>query len=331
MKVAVVGATGLVGRTILTVLSEFSFPVSQLLPVASEQSVGQSVDFEGKSYTIKSIGEVLEARPDVCFFAAGSDISAEMAPKFAEQGTLVVDNSSYWRMQEQVPLVVPEVNPESIGQHKLIANPNCSTIQLVVALAPLHRAYGIKRIVVSTYQSVSGTGKKGLDQLAAELQGQSHFSAYANPIAGNCLPQCDVFDVDDYTKEEWKIVNETRKILGDASIAISSTAIRVPVAIGHSESVNIEFHQPFDVAQAKALLVAAPGILVQDDPANGQYPMAIHVAGKNEVFVGRIRRDSSVANGLNLWVVADNLRKGAATNAVQIAQVWAKSASILVQ
>ena len=321
MIVAVVGATGVVGSKMLEVLEERNFPVTELLPVASSRSWGKKVSFRGKEWTVISADEAVARKPVLALFSAGGATSGELAPKFAAAGCYVVDNSSFWRMDPSVPLVVPEINADVLTpQDHIIANPNCSTIQMVLALAPLHKAYGIKRIVVSTYQSVTGAGQRGIEQLEAERAGGSG-SKFPHPIDLNILPHIDSFLPDGYTKEEMKMVNETRKILRDPSIAVSATTVRVPVKGGHSESVNIEFCKPYDLAEARRLMAEMPGVVVQDDPENNVYPMPLYAWGKDEVFVGRIRRDPSVENGMNLWCVSDNIRKGAATNAVQIAQV----------
>ena len=321
MKVAVVGATGLIGSRMLEVLEERHFPVTELLPVASSRSWGKKVTFQGKEWTVMSADEAIAQKPVLAIFSAGGSASGELAPKFAAIGCYVVDNSSYWRMDPSVPLVVPEINADVLKKDSyIIANPNCSTIQMVMCLAPLHKAYGIKRIVVSTYQSVTGAGQKGLSQMEAERAGGSG-DKFPYPIDMNVIPHIDVFQPDGYTKEEIKMVNETRKILRDPSIAVSATTVRVPVKGGHSESVNIEFRKPYDVDEARRLMAEMPGVVVQDDPAHNVYPMPLYAWGKDEVFVGRIRRDFSVENGLNIWCVSDNARKGAATNAVQIAQV----------
>jgi len=319
MKVAVVGATGLVGQQMLKVLEETHFPVTTLIPVASERSIGIPVRFQGKDVPIVGIEEAIALHPDIALFSAGSDISRDFAPRFAEAGTVVIDNSSAWRMEKEVPLVVPEINMHTVKQAKIIANPNCSTIQMVMALAPLHKSFEIKRLVISTYQSVTGTGKEALDQLMDERSGKRGRKVYPYPIDMNCLPHCDVFLENDYTKEEMKLVHETRKILEDPSLRITATAVRVPVMGGHSESVNVEFEKPFEIQEVRRLLAETPGVVVQDNPAENEYPMPNLAGGKDEVFVGRIRRDESIENGLNLWIVSDNLRKGAATNAVQIA------------
>ena len=327
MKVAVVGATGLVGTKMLQVLEERAFPVSELLPVASERSVGKEVFFKGKPYKVVSMQDAIAAKPQLAIFSAGGSTSLEWAPKFAEAGITVVDNSSAWRMDPAKPLVVPEVNADVLtAKDKIIANPNCSTIQMVVALQPLHKRYKIKRIVVSTYQSVTGTGKKAVDQLMGERDKtvagkESEFPmAYKYQIDLNVIPQIDVFLDNGYTKEEMKMVNETKKIMGDDSIRVTATTVRIPVVGGHSESVNVEFEQDFDLAEVKQLLSEAPGVVLQDEPSEQLYPMPLWAHEKDEVFVGRLRRDETQPNTLNMWVVSDNLRKGAATNAVQIAE-----------
>lgn len=324
MRVAVVGATGLVGQKMLQVLQERRFPVTELLPVASERSIGKIVKFAGKEWDVMLPADAVAQKPVLAIFSAGGSVSAEWAPKFAEVGCRVVDNSSYWRMDPTKKLVVPEINADVLTKDDyIIANPNCSTIQMVLPLAPLHKAYGIKRIVVSTYQSVTGTGMKGLSQLLAEREGKewgSYPAVYPCPIEGNILPHIDSFLETGYTKEEMKMVNETKKILRDERIRVTATTVRVPVYGGHSESVNVEFERPFELADVRRLMAEMPGVVVQDDPKNNVYPMPINAWEKDEVFVGRIRRDESVENGINLWCVSDNLRKGAATNAVQIAQ-----------
>ncbi len=324
MKVAVVGATGLVGTRMLEVLAERNFPVTELYPVASARSVGRKILFKGKEYPVVSAEDAIAARPDLALFSAGGDTSRELAPAFAEVGCRVVDNSSCWRMDPTKKLVVPEINGDVLEESDyIIANPNCSTIQMLLPLAPLHKAYGIKRIVVSTYQSVTGTGYKAVDQMNAEREGGKwgeYPAVYPYPIDQNILPHIDSFLESGYTKEEMKMVNETHKILRDESIGVSPTPVRVPVQGGHSESVNLEFKRDFTVEDARRLMEEMPGVVVQDDPANNVYPMPLFAWGKNEVFVGRIRRDPSVQYGLNFWCVADNLRKGAATNAVQIAE-----------
>ncbi|GAC1419714.1 MAG: aspartate-semialdehyde dehydrogenase [Flavisolibacter sp.] len=324
-KVAVVGATGLVGTKMLQVLEERNFPVAELIPVASERSVGKVVIFKGKNYKIVGMLEAISLKPDIALFSAGGSTSLEWAPKFAQAGTTVIDNSSAWRMDPTKPLVVPEVNAEVLtAQHQIIANPNCSTIQMVVALQPLHKKYKINRIVVSTYQSVTGTGKKAVDQLFNERGGKQGEMAYKYPIDLNALPQIDVFLENGYTKEEMKMVHETRKIMQDDSIRITSTTVRIPVIGGHSESVNIEFEKEFDLAELKEILSKAPGVVLQDDPSKQLYPMPLMAHEKDDVFVGRIRRDESQPKTLNMWIVSDNLRKGAATNAVQIAEYLIK-------
>ena len=321
MKLAVVGATGLVGTEILEVLQEHQFPYDQLLLVASERSKGKVIEYMGKSHVIIGLEDAVAAQPEIAIFSAGGSTSLEWAPKFAAVGTVVIDNSSAWRMDPNKKLVVPEINAKEIGAaDKIIANPNCSTIQMVLALEPLRQRYGIKRIVVSTYQSVTGTGKAAVDQMMAERQGKTPEMVYPHKIDLNVLPHIDVFQPNGYTKEEMKMINETKKIFSDESIQVTSTTVRVPTMGGHSEAVNVEFNQDFDLAEVRTLLENAPGIIVQDDPANFVYPMPIHAHKKDEVFVGRLRRDESQPNTLNMWIVADNLRKGAATNAVQIAE-----------
>ncbi len=317
MKVAVVGATGLVGTKMLQVLAERNFPVTELVPVASERSVGKEVEFKGKKYKVVSMSDGIAAKPAVAIFSAGGNTSLEWAPKFAEAGIRVIDNSSAWRMDPTKKLVVPEVNADVLTQEDMIiANPNCSTIQMVVALQPLHQKYQIKRVVVSTYQSVTGTGKKAVDQLFNERKGVEGEMAYKYQIDLNVIPQIDVFLDNGYTKEEMKMVKETNKIMGDDSIRVTATTVRIPVVGGHSESVNVEFANDFDLAEVKDLLSKAPGVIVQDDPAQALYPMPLWAHEKDEVFVGRLRRDETQANTLNMWIVSDNLRKGAATNAV---------------
>lgn len=327
MKVAVVGITGLVGGVMCKVLEERNFPITEFLAVASERSVGKEVEFKGKTHTVISMEAAVEARPDIAIFSAGGSTSLEWAPKFAAVGTTVVDNSSAWRMDPDKKLVVPEINAGVLTPaDKIIANPNCSTIQMVMALAPIHQKYGIKRLVISTYQSVTGTGMKAVKQYHLESKGfepKPEEMAYFYPIFENCIPHCDVFLDNDYTREEMKLVHETRKILSDDSIRITSTAVRVPVLGGHSESVNVELEKAFEVEDIKQLLREMPGVIVTDDIQNKQYPMPLHAKDRDEVFVGRIRRDESVDNGLNMWIVSDNLRKGAATNAVQIAEYLA--------
>jgi len=321
MKVAVVGATGVVGSVLLDLLEKRKFPVTEIIPVASERSVGNKVSFKGQEYSIVSLDDAVKMKPTVALFSAGGSTSLEWAPKFAEVGTRVVDNSSAWRMDSTKKLVVSEVNSNVLTKEDyIIANPNCSTMQMLVVLAPLHRKYKIKRLVVSTYQSVSGTGKNAIDQLNNEREGGESSKVYPYSIDQNLLPHCDVFEEDGYTKEENKLINETRKILNDNSIKITSTAVRVPIEICHGESVNIEFENEFEIESIFEILKNAPGLIVEDDPEKNKYPMPINSANKDEVFVGRIRRDFSIASGLNLWIVADNLRKGAATNTIQIAE-----------
>jgi aspartate-semialdehyde dehydrogenase len=321
MKVAVVGATGLVGTKMLQVLAERNFPVTELIPVASPQSVGKSISFNGKSYTVVGMETAIALRPDVALFSAGGSTSLEWAPRFAAAGIPVIDNSSAWRMDPEKKLVVPEVNADVLTSNdRIIANPNCSTIQMVVALYPLHLRYKIKRIVVSTYQSVTGTGKKAVDQLFNERKGVQGEMAYAYPIDLNVIPQIDVFLDNGYTKEEMKMVKETKKILRDDTIRVTATTVRIPVVGGHSESVNIEFEKPFELSDITQTLSEAPGVVVQDDVQAKIYPMPLWAQEKDEVFVGRIRRDESQDNTLNMWIVSDNLRKGAATNAIQIAE-----------
>ncbi len=325
MRIAVVGATGLVGGEILKVLKERKFPVTELIPVASEKSVGSQVEFDGKHYTVKSMDEAIALKPQIAIFSAGSGTSLQHAPRFAEVGTTVIDNSSAWRMHPDKKLVVPEINAHTLTKEdKIIANPNCSTIQMVVVLNPLHKKYKIKRVVVSTYQSVTGTGKKAVDQLMNERADIDGPKAYPHKIDLNVLPHIDVFLENGYTKEEMKMVNETKKIMGDDSIRVTSTTVRIPVIGGHSESVNVEFERDFDLAEVRNILANTEGVIVQDEPQQNIYPMPMNAHGRDEVFVGRIRRDESQPNSLNLWIVADNLRKGAATNAVQIAEYLIK-------
>ena len=320
MKVAVVGATGLVGTEMLLALERFDFPVSDLIPVASARSLGKTVTFRGRTYPVVDMEAGIAARPDIAIFSAGGGTSLTYAPRFAEVGCTVVDNSSAWRMDPEVPLVVPEINMDAVApHHRIIANPNCSTIQMVMALAPVHRQWGIRRLVVSTYQSVTGTGKAAVDQLMAERAGAPAHPVYPQQIDLNCLPHCDVFLDNDYTKEEMKLVHETRKILGDPDIGVTATAVRVPVIGGHSESVNVETVRPFDLAEVRAAMAAMPGVVVMDDVKSLRYPTPRHAHGQDEVFVGRLRLDASQPQAFNCWIVADNLRKGAATNAVQIA------------
>ena len=321
MKVAVVGVTGVVGTVLLKLLEEREFPVSEIIPVASEKSVGNKIMFKGQDYKIVSIGDAVNMKPDIALFSAGGSISLEWAPKFAKEGTRVVDNSSAWRMDSTKKLIVSEVNSKVLTKEDfIIANPNCSTMQMLVVLAPLHKKYKIKRLVISTYQSVSGTGKNAIDQLESERNDVNSSKVYPHLIDQNLLPHCDVFEKDGYTKEENKLINETRKILNDNSIQITSTAVRVPIEICHGESVNIEFEKDFEIEDIFEILSNSPGLVVEDDPDNNKYPMPINSANKDEVFVGRIRRDFSIKSGINLWIVADNLRKGAATNTIQIAE-----------
>lgn len=322
MKLAVVGATGLVGSEMLKVLGERNLRIDQLIPVASEKSLGKKVQFMEKTFPVVMPEEAIAQKPSFALFSAGGKVSLEWAPRFASEGITVIDNSSAWRMDPDVPLVVPEINADSIQEtNRIIANPNCSTIQMVMVLAPLHRHFRIKRIVVSTYQSVTGTGVKAVQQLLNERQGIKGEMAYRHPIDLNLIPQVDVFLENGYSKEEMKMVNETRKILSDSSISITATTVRVPVMGGHSESVNVEFDSDFDLSTVRALLSSTPGVVVQDDLSQSVYPMPLDCQGRDEVFVGRIRRDESREKSLNLWIVADNLRKGAATNAVQIAEL----------
>ena len=327
MKIAVVGATGMVGQVMLKVLEERNLPITELIPVASEKSVGKKITFKSKQYDIVSMETAISMKPEIAIFSAGGSTSLEYAPKFAEVGCTVIDSSSAWRMDPTKKLVVPEINAHVLTKEdKIIANPNCSTIQMVMVLNPLHLKYKVKRVIVSTYQSVSGTGKAAVDQLNAEIAnavnpGSVEVNAvYPYQIFKNALPQCDVFDADDYTKEELKLIKEPKKIMGDDSIKITATAVRIPVQGGHSESVNIEFENDFDLEEVKNILANTPGVVLQDDVENKVYPMCFYSEGKDEVFVGRIRRDLSQPNTLNCWIVADNLRKGAATNAVQIAE-----------
>ncbi len=321
MKVAVVGATGMVGQVMLQVLKERKFPVTELIPVASEKSLGKTVDFNNQTYPVVNLEMAVAMKPDVAIFSAGGETSLLWAPKFAAVGTTVIDNSSAWRMDPDKKLIVPEINGDLLtATDKIIANPNCSTIQLLLALAPLHKQYTIKRVVVSTYQSITGTGVKAVQQLENERTNQTGEMAYPYPIDKNCLPHCDSFEDNGYTKEEMKLTKETKKIL-DPAINVTATAVRVPVVGGHSEAVNVEFANDFDLAAVRKLLHESDGITVKDDPTTNTYPMPRFAEGKDDVFVGRIRRDESQANTLNMWIVADNLRKGAATNAVQIAEL----------
>lgn len=322
MDVAIIGVTGLVGQAVLRVLEERSFPVDHLIPVASERSQGKELDFRGEAYPVHRIEEAMEACPDVAIFSAGGDVARKWASGFADRGTKVIDNSSAFRMDPEVPLVVPEVNGDLVtGEDRILANPNCSTIQLVVAMAPIHSEYGIERAVISTYQSVSGSGQKALDQLMGERKGENPEMAYPYPIELNCLPHCGDFDEAGYTEEERKLMNEPMKILNDASIRLTATAVRVPVKGAHSESINLELKKDFELSDLQDLLSGSPGVKLQDNPDVNQYPMPLHAEGNDEVFVGRLRRDTTKDQALDLWVVADNLRKGAATNAVQIAEL----------
>ena len=321
MKLAVVGATGMVGEVMLQVLSERNFPFTELIPVASERSVGKKIVYSGSSYEVLGLETAVSMKPDIALFSAGGSTSLEWAPKFAETGTIVIDNSSAWRMDPTKKLIIPEINADKLtSSDKIIANPNCSTIQMLVALAPLQEQYGIERIVVSTYQSITGTGVKAVQQLENEYNKEKGEMAYPYPIHRNALPHCDVFMENGYTKEEMKLVNETHKILNDNSIGVSATAIRIPVVGGHSESINVQLKNDFELEAVRKLLNESPGLVVQDNPDTNTYPMPIYAEGKNEVFVGRIRKDESLDKTLNLWVVADNLRKGAATNSIQIAE-----------
>jgi len=321
VRIAVVGVTGMVGKVMLDVLTERNIRITELIPVASEKSIGKTILFKGEILEVIGLAEALNTQPNIALFSAGGDTSLEWAPKFAENGTTVIDNSSAWRMKKHIKLVIPEINASKLtSADKIIANPNCSTIQMVMAIAPLHKAFKIKRLVISTYQSITGTGVKAVDQLHNEMNDKIGEKAYPHQIHKNALPQCDVFVKNDYTKEEMKLVQETHKILEDSSIGITATAIRIPVIGGHSESVNIEFKLKYDIKKVRTILDQTIGVEVIDDPKKNLYPMPINAKGKDEVFVGRIRRDESVENGLNLWIVSDNLRKGAATNTIQIAE-----------
>lgn len=321
MKIAVVGATGMVGTIMMKLLEERNFPVSELIPVASERSIGKIITFKDKDYKIVGLEKAVALKPEIALFSAGGDTSLAWAPKFAEAGCIVIDNSSAWRMDPTKKLVVPEINANVItSDDKIIANPNCSTIQLVMALAPLHKRYTMKRVVVSTYQSVSGTGVKAVRQMENEIHGKSEEMAYPYQIFKNALPHCDVFLENGYTKEEMKLAKEPQKILGDSSFAVTATAVRIPTAGGHSESVNVQFEEDFELTEIRRILSQMPGVTVQDNPDTNTYPMPIFAHEKDDVFVGRIRRDESMPNTLNMWIVADNLRKGAATNAIQIAE-----------
>lgn len=321
MRVAVVGATGMVGEVMLQVLAERNFPVTELIPVASEKSVGKEIEWKGAIYKVVGLQTAVEMRPDIALFSAGGETSLAWAPKFAEVGTTVIDNSSAWRMDPTKKLIVPEINSSELTKEdKIIANPNCSTIQMVMVLAPLHKKYKIKRVIVSTYQSITGTGVKAVQQLENEYAGIQGEMAYKYPIHRNAIPQCDSFEENGYTKEEMKLVRETQKIIGDKTIAVTATAIRVPIVGGHSEAVNIEFANDFNVSEIRDILHHTDGVVVQDNTDTYTYPMPLFAQGKDEVFVGRIRRDESQPNSLNMWIVADNLRKGAATNTIQIAE-----------
>ena len=331
MKVAVVGATGMVGQIMLKVLAERNFPVTELIPVASERSIGKTIDYKGTSYAVVGMATAVAMKADVALFSAGGETSLEWAPKFAAAGTTVIDNSSAWRMDSTKKLIVPEINAgELTPEDKIIANPNCSTIQMLVALAPLQRNYGIQRLVISTYQSITGTGVQAVQQLENEYKGEQGTMAYPYPIHRNAIPHCDVFQDNGYTKEEMKLIQETHKILGDDSIRITATAVRIPVVGGHSESVNVALKQDASVSEVQALLNESPGVVVQDNPDTNTYPMPIYAEGKNDVFVGRIRKDFSQENTLNMWIVSDNLRKGAATNTIQIAEFLVEKKSPLV-
>lgn len=321
MKVAVVGATGMVGRTMMNILEERQFPLTEIIPAASERSAGKEITFRGRAVKIVSVGDAVEAKPEFAIFSAGASVSKEWAPVFAANGTVVIDNSSAWRMDKEIPLVVPEINSHVIRKgDRIIANPNCSTIQMVMALAPLHRKYRIRRIVVATYQSVTGTGVEAVRQMENERKGISGKMIYPHPIDLNCFPHGGAFQEDGYTSEEQKLMDETRKILEDQSIMVTATAVRIPVVGGHSEAVNVEFEKEFDIDEVKALISGFPGNVIHDDPSRNEYPMPIMAHNRDEVFVGRIRRDLSREKCLNLWVVSDNIRKGAATNTIQIAE-----------
>ena len=321
MRIAVVGATGMVGEIMLKVLAERNFPVTELIPVASEKSIGKELEFKGKLYKVVGMQTAVDMKADIALFSAGGDTSLEWAPKFAAAGTTVIDNSSAWRMDPTKKLIVPEINASELTKEdKIIANPNCSTIQMVLVLAPLHKKYNVKRVIVSTYQSITGTGVKAVQQLENEYAGVQGEMAYKYPIHRNAIPQCDSFEDNGYTKEEMKLVRETKKILSDSSINVTATAVRVPIVGGHSEAVNVEFSKDFNVNEVRSILEKTAGVVVQDSTDNFSYPMPIYAEGKDAVFVGRIRRDESQENTLNMWIVADNLRKGAATNTVQIAE-----------
>ena len=321
MKIAVVGATGMVGMVVLKLLEERQFPITELIPVASERSVGEKISYKGVDYSIVSLTAAVEMQADIAIFSAGVDTSLEWAPKFADAGTIVIDNSSAWRMDPTKKLVIPEINASELTKEDMIiANPNCSTIQLVMALFPLHKSYKMKRVVISTYQSVSGTGVKAVQQFENETKGVKGEMAYPYPICRNALPHCDIFLKNGYTKEEMKLAKEPQKILNDQTFAITATAVRIPTSGGHSESVNVEFENDFELREVRTILSKAPGVTVQDNPDTNTYPMPIYAHGKDDVFVGRIRRDETLPNTLNMWIVSDNLRKGAATNAIQIAE-----------
>ena len=325
MKIAVVGATGMVGEVMLKVLAERNFPVTEIIPVASERSIGKIISFKGNNYTVVGLATVIELRPDIALFSAGGETSLEWAPKFAEAGITVIDNSSAWRMDPSKKLIIPEINADQLtNEDKIIANPNCSTIQMLMALAPLKNTFGIKRVVVSTYQSITGTGVKAVKQLENECNDLVGEMAYPYPIHKNAIPHCDVFLENGYTKEEMKLVHETHKILDDDNIGVTATAIRIPVLGGHSECVNVELNSDFELAAVRKLLSDTPGVVVQDNPDTNTYPMPIYAKDKNEVFIGRIRKDFSQQNTINMWIVADNLRKGAATNTIQIAEYLIK-------
>tara|TARA_B100000900_G_scaffold362553_1_gene335932 strand:- start:44678 stop:45676 length:999 start_codon:yes stop_codon:yes gene_type:complete len=326
MKIAVVGATGMVGNVMLKVLEERNLPINKLLLVASERSVGTELIYQNKKIKVIGLNEALNAKPDIALFSAGGSTSLEWAPKFASLGTTVIDNSSAWRMEKDIKLIVPEINANLLSsEDKIIANPNCSTIQMVMALAPIHRKFKIKRLVISTYQSITGTGVKAVKQLKNEMSGTSGENAYPHQIHKNALPHCDIFLENNYTREEMKLVHETHKILGDNKIAITATAVRIPVVGGHSESVNVEFENHFEINQIQKILSQTPGLEILDDPKKNKYPMPINAEGKDTVYVGRLRRDNSIPNGVNLWIVSDNLRKGAATNTIQIAEYLIKN------
>lgn len=329
MKIAVVGATGMVGNVMLKVLEERNLPINKLLLVASERSVGTELIFHNKKIKVIGLNEALDAKPDIALFSAGGTTSLEWAPKFASAGTTVIDNSSAWRMEKDIKLIVPEINANLLSsEDKIIANPNCSTIQMVMALAPLHRKFKIKRLVISTYQSITGTGVKAVKQLNNEMNGTLGDNAYPHQIHKNALPHCDIFLENNYTREEMKLVHETHKILADNTVAITATAVRIPVVGGHSESVNVQFENPFEINQIQKTLSQTSGLEILDDPKNNKYPMPIKAEGKDMVYVGRLRRDHSISNGVNLWIVSDNLRKGAATNTIQIAEYLIKNSLV---